>query len=101
MKVLGCVGSGSWSGIIEALEWVMGDAEGKKGTENMRLGGGFCNTVNVAVAKLVARGVPTVVAAGNSNTDACNSSPALEPSAITVGSTTVLSKQRQTQFGCT
>merc|ERR1719428_2425398 len=54
----------------------------------MSLGGGKSNTVNNAVAELVATGVPTVVAAGNSNTDACNFSPASEPSAITVGSTT-------------
>ena len=37
---------------------------------------------------MVDSGVPTVVAAGNSNANACGYSPASEPKAITVGSTT-------------
>merc|ERR1719225_2179637 len=38
-------------------------------------------------------GVVVVVAGGNSNTDACNFSPAFVPSAITVGSTTSQDKR--------
>lgn len=41
-----------------------------------------------AVARLVQRGVTAVIAAGNDNKDACQVSPAREPSGITVGSTT-------------
>jgi subtilisin family serine protease len=44
--------------------------------------------VNSAVARAVAKGVTVVVAAGNDNANACNYSPAREPSAITVGATT-------------
>jgi subtilisin family serine protease len=40
------------------------------------------------VAAAVAKGVTMVVAAGNSNANACKSSPASEPTAITVGATT-------------
>merc|ERR1719433_1213929 len=40
-----------------------------------------------AVDAAVAAGVTVVVAAGNSNSDACNFSPAFVPSAVTVGST--------------
>jgi subtilisin family serine protease len=54
----------------------------------MSLGGGKSSAVNTAVAGAVARGVTMVVAAGNSNANACNYSPASEPSAITVGATT-------------
>lgn len=51
----------------------------------MSLGGGFSSAVNSAVAATVNSGVTVVVAAGNSNADASNYSPASEPSAITVG----------------
>jgi subtilisin family serine protease len=54
----------------------------------MSLGGGLSSSVNAAVAGAVASGVTMVEAAGNSNADACLSSPASEPSALTVGATT-------------
>jgi len=53
----------------------------------MSLGGGYSAALNKAVASAVAAGVPFVVAAGNENQNACNVSPASEPTAITVGST--------------
>eukprot|EP01116_Phalansterium_solitarium_P017176 TRINITY_DN4164_c0_g1_i1.p1 TRINITY_DN4164_c0_g1~~TRINITY_DN4164_c0_g1_i1.p1 ORF type:complete len:163 (-),score=77.30 TRINITY_DN4164_c0_g1_i1:175-663(-) len=53
----------------------------------MSLGGSKSTAVNSAVAAAIKAGVTFVVAAGNSNTDACTSSPASEPLAITVGST--------------
>jgi subtilisin family serine protease len=54
----------------------------------MSLGGGASTALDTAVNNLVASGVPIAVAAGNSNANACNSSPARATSAITVGSTT-------------
>jgi subtilisin family serine protease len=54
----------------------------------MSLGGGLSSALNASVAAAVAKGVTMVVAAGNSNANACNSSPASEPTAITVGATT-------------
>jgi aqualysin 1 len=55
---------------------------------NMSLGGSVSSSVNAAVAGAVASGVTVAVAAGNSNADACQSSPSSEPSALTVGATT-------------
>jgi serine protease len=52
------------------------------------LAGGFSQASNDAVQRMVNRGVTVVVAAGNSNANACNFSPASAPNAITVGSTT-------------
>jgi len=54
----------------------------------MSLGGGASSTLDNAVKNAVAAGVTFVVAAGNSNANACNYSPAREASAITVGATT-------------
>jgi oryzin len=51
----------------------------------MSLGGSFSSAVNSAVKSTVNSGVTVVVAAGNSDADAANYSPASEPSAITVG----------------
>jgi subtilisin family serine protease len=56
---------------------------------NMSLGWTGTNTsVNNAMANSIAAGITYVVAAGNSNANACDFSPARVPSAITVGSTT-------------
>jgi subtilisin family serine protease len=54
----------------------------------MSLGGGASSTVDAAVERVIADGVSVVVAAGNSNTDACTTSPARTPLAVTVGATT-------------
>jgi len=87
VKVLSCGGGGTWSGVIAGVNWVKANAK-KPATANMSLGGGRNTALNAAVKALVASGVSTVVAAGNSNRDACSYSPASEPDAITVGSTT-------------
>lgn len=55
----------------------------------MSLGGGFSAALNQALANAVDSGVTFAVAAGNDNANACNYSPASEPKAITVGSTTI------------
>jgi len=88
VKVLGCNGSGSYSGIIAAINWVK-DNHTKPAVVNMSLGGGAYTPLNNAINNLVDDGgVSVVVAAGNSNANACNYSPAMASEAITVGSTT-------------
>ena len=89
VRVLGCTGSGSTSGVIAGINWMITHHQsGVPAVANMSLGGSFSSSMNAAVASAVADGIVMVVAAGNSNANACNYSPASEPIAITVGATT-------------
>ncbi|MGH8086265.1 MAG: S8 family peptidase [Lysobacter sp.] len=87
VRVLSCSGSGSNSGVIAGMDWVAGNHV-KPAVANMSLGGGASSATDAAVQRMTNAGVTVVVAAGNSNDNACNYSPARAPSAITVGSTT-------------
>ena len=91
VKVLGDSGSGSFSGIISGIDWMVGDiaSRGIRGVGSMSLGGGGNAALDSAVNSADAAGVPVVVAAGNSNFDACYFSPARATGAITVGSTDI------------
>jgi subtilisin family serine protease len=89
VRVLDCSGSGSTSGVIAGIDWVIAHhVAGTPAIANMSLGGGRSSALDIAVQSAVADGVVFVVAAGNSTANACQSSPAGEPLAITVGSTT-------------
>ena len=55
----------------------------------MSLGGGASSTLDAAVNNLIAKGFTVVVAAGNSSTDACTSSPARVGAAVTVAASDV------------
>lgn len=87
VRVLNCSGSGTNSGVIAGVDWVRLNHQAPA-VANMSLGGGISSALDTAVNNLSNAGVPIVVAAGNSNTNACNSSPARAANAITVGSTT-------------
>ena len=87
VRVLGCNGSGSNSGVIAGMDWVAQNHV-KPAVANMSLGGGASSTTDQAVDRMVNAGVTVVVAAGNDSSNACNYSPARAASAITVGSTT-------------
>lgn len=89
VRVLDCTGSGTSSGVIAGVNWVAASSL-RPAVANMSLGMSAVSTaVNSAVAGAVGKGVTMVVAAGNSNVDACTASPASEPSAITVGATDI------------
>ena len=87
VRVLGCNGSGTNSGVIAGIDWVTANHV-KPAVANMSLGGSASSAVDSAVANSTAAGVSYAVAAGNSNANACNYSPARAASAVTVGSTT-------------
>ena len=87
VRVLDCNGSGSTSGVISGVDWVTANHI-NPAVANMSLGGGISSALDTAVNNLSNSGVPIAVAAGNSNADACNSSPARAANAITVGATT-------------
>ena len=89
VRVLDASGSGSTSGVISGINWVIGHHQsGERAVANLSLGGGASSSVDLAIRNLVNDGVVTVVAAGNSSLDACGTSPAREPMAVTVGATT-------------
>ncbi|XP_077990697.1 aqualysin-1-like [Glandiceps talaboti] len=95
VRVLGCTGSGSTSGVVAGMDAVATSGS-LPGVASMSLGGGASFLMDRAVNTLKDAGFVVVVAAGNDNSDACNSSPARAPNAITVGATD--SSDRRSSF---
>jgi subtilisin family serine protease len=87
VRVLDCGGSGSTSGVIAGVDWVTRNHV-KPAVANMSLGGGASTSLDSAVNNSINAGVTYAIAAGNSNRNACNYSPARVGAAITVGATT-------------
>ena len=88
VRVLDCNGFGTTSGVIAGVNWVTAHAI-KPAVANMSLGGGPQPALDQAVANAVKAGITFVIAAGNSNLDACTVSPARTPTAVTVGASDV------------
>jgi len=96
VKTLSDQGSGARSWQYTAIDWVTVSGA-RPAVISMSLGGsgsdpGYSTVIDAAVEN----GVTVVVAAGNSNSDACNFSPAFAANAITVGSTD--SNDRRSSF---
>jgi len=90
VRVLDSSGSGTNSGVISGVDFVTSDHQaGQPAVANMSLGGGISSALDTAVANSINDGVTYAIAAGNSNVDACTTSPARVASAITVGATTI------------
>ncbi len=87
VRVLGCTGSGSNSGVIAGVDWVRANHV-KPAVANMSLGGGASSALDTAVNGAINAGVTFAVAAGNENTNACGGSPSRVSAAVTVGATT-------------
>ena len=86
VRVFNCTGSAPTSQVIEGVDWVTANAV-RPSVANMSLGGGQSTAMNTAVQNSISAGITYVLAAGNSDADACLFSPASTPNAITVGAT--------------
>lgn len=88
VRVLDCLGEGFTSDIVLGMNWVISNHTSGPAVANMSVGSTISSSVNDAVQSLVNDGVTVVVASGNESQDACVTSPASAPAAITVNAST-------------
>ncbi len=95
VRVLDCIGAGSTSTVIAGLDWILQDHSQTPAPAvvNMSLAGAASSALDSEVNALLGAGLTVVVAAGNSNTDACGTSPARVAGALTVGASTETDQQ--------
>lgn len=87
IRVFDCIGEAYTSDVVAGVMWAIAHHQpGELAVANMSLGGNKSTILDFWVQALISDGVHVVVASGNSNVDACNSSPASTPGTITVNS---------------
>jgi len=90
VKVLNDAGSGTFAGIVSGIQWATNNCINSGHSccvFSMSLGGTSAGTMRAAIQAAYNAGIPTVVAAGNSNANACGFYPAGFPECLTVGAT--------------
>jgi subtilisin family serine protease len=94
------------SSVIAGIDWLVGRPRPNGAVANLSIDAEVViESINAAVNSAVAAGVVVVVAGGNSDSDACLSSPASATDAITVGATgaddkrAYFSSSRSSNFG--
>lgn len=87
-QVLDCNGQGENSSVLAALDWIISNHQ-KPAVVNMSVGGPKSPSVDNAVKAVIDEGISVIVAAGNSQVNACDLSPSGVPSAMVVGASTV------------
>ncbi|MER5207465.1 S8 family peptidase [Streptomyces sp. NPDC002825] len=95
VRVLGCDGRGSYSGMIAGFDWVAKNAR-QPAVLNGSLGGERSVALNNAATALRDAGVLPVIAAGNSSQDACDISPASATGVVTVAASNI--RDEETSF---
>ncbi|QRV89190.1 cuticle-degrading protease [Ceratobasidium sp. AG-Ba] len=96
IKVLSDAGSGAYSDIIAGVNWVVSNKGSSPAVATMSLGGSANSALDSAISSAISQGVHFSIAAGNSNVDAANTSPARVAAANTVGA--VDSSNRKASF---
>ncbi|WP_257459358.1 Ig-like domain-containing protein [Archangium lipolyticum] len=86
VRVLNCEGEGTLEQVLAGIDWIAAHHE-KPAVANLSLGGEATQSIDDAVEATIAAGITFVVAAGNDGWDACATSPARAPRALTVGAT--------------
>ncbi|KAG9285418.1 hypothetical protein G9A89_010893 [Geosiphon pyriformis] len=93
VKALSNIGSGAWSEVITAMNWVAEQHKVDKRKQtivNLSLTGRYFIPANMAVKALTEMGIHVVVAAGNyAGANSCYFSPSSAPEAITTGATDI------------
>jgi len=97
VKVFNAMGSGTIANVVKGVEWVTNEYNTNKrpSVALMAIGGSMNAALNNAVTASFNAGISFSVAAGGSNTNSCNFSPASTPEAIAVGASAVISRDGQ------